>query len=172
MRGTYGMHSYAMHGYGCACSACGPYLGAPETVADAPEVTAQPDATAAPTGAEPARGKGGKGGKGDDGESDVITEYLPLVKTIVEEVSDASRQVEVLDAQIKNTRDLIRRMPWAAGALRLRLRKLQARKRAADRRLAIQREGESSLRTWRALGQVAVVASIGLVLALTVRAVR
>jgi hypothetical protein len=123
---------------------------------------------------EPAAPGGGRGGRGKGGEApeDLVAQYLPTVKTIVDELTDASRQSEVLAAQIANTRELIRRMPWAAGALRLRLRKLQARKRAADRRLAIQREGESSVRTWRALGQVALLAGIGLMTAAAVRVVR
>lgn len=101
-----------------------------------------------------------------------LEQYAPLVQSAVEQVTDASRQVEVLTAQIRNTRQLMRRQPWASNLLRMRLRKLQARKRAAERRLLKQQEGESSTRTYRALGQVGIVAGIGLVLALTVRALR
>jgi hypothetical protein len=59
-----------------------------------------------------------------------------------------------------------------AGVLKMRLRKLQARRRAAARRLDKQREGESSVRTWRALGQVAAVAGIGLLVAGVIRLTR
>jgi hypothetical protein len=110
--------------------------------------------------------------KKEKSTDELVTEYLPVVKTIVEEVSDASRQVEVLDAQIANTRALMRRAPWMAGVLKMRLRKLQARRRAAARRLDKQREGESSVRTWRALGQVAAVAGIGLLVAGVIRLTR
>lgn len=125
---------------------------------------------AEPVESAPSGGRGKKGG--GEAPEDLVAQYLPTVKTVVDELTDASRQSEVLAAQIANTRELMRRMPWAAGALRLRLRKLQARKRAADRRLAIQREGESSVRTWRTLGQIALLAGIGLMTAAAVRVVR
>ncbi len=179
------------HGAGCGCRVCAMqygsavdgraatslvlsrgggaygYAGPDDEVLDA-----EPVEPAAGGGRGKGGGKGGGGRGGDQAPEDLVAQYLPTVKTVVDELTDASRQSEVLAAQIANTRELMRRMPWAAGMLRLRLRKLQARKRAADRRLAIQREGESSVRTWRTLGQIALLAGIGLMTAAAVRVVR
>ncbi len=102
----------------------------------------------------------------------VIEEYAPVAKTIAEQIADAARQVEVLDAQIANTRRLIALSPVGDELLRMRLRKLEARKRAAVRRLEKQRESESATRTWRVLGQVGLVVAIGLGIAVTVRVLR
>ena len=101
-----------------------------------------------------------------------VEQFAPLIQTVGEQLTDASRQGEVLDAKIANTKQMMRRSPIGKGLLKMRLRNLRAKKRAAERRLAKQQEGESSTRTYRALGQVAIVAGIGLVLALTLRAVR
>lgn len=103
---------------------------------------------------------------------ELVEKYAPLAQGLAEQALDASRQVEVLTAQIKNTKELIRRFPGFSGMLRLRLRKLQARKRAAERRLIKQQEGESSTRTYRTLGQVGAVAGIVLVVAVALRVVR
>lgn len=102
----------------------------------------------------------------------LVEEYAPAVRTVAEQIADASRQVEVLDAQIANTRRLISLSPFGGELLRMRLRKLEARKRAALRRLEKQQEGESATRTWRVLGQVGLVVGIGLGVALTVRVLR
>ncbi len=169
------------HGAGCGCRVCAMHYGsAVDGRASTALVLARgsygygaADEVLDAEPVEPApKGGRGKGGGGEQAPEDLVAQYLPTVKTVVDELTDASRQSEVLAAQIANTRELMRKMPWAAGALRLRLRKLQARKRAADRRLTIQREGESSVRTWRTLGQVALLAGIGLMTAAAVRVVR
>lgn len=104
--------------------------------------------------------------------SKLIEEYLPLAQQVIEQGTDASRQVEVLEAQIQNTRILISRTPIGKEILRARLRKLQARKRAAERRLLKMREGESSTRTWRTLGQVGALVGIGVGVAIIVKVIR
>jgi hypothetical protein len=106
-------------------------------------------------------------GQTDSDPVATLEQYAPLVQSVVESATDASRQSEVLRAQIKNTKQLMRRQPWLRNVLQLRLRKLRARLRAAERRLEKQRESESSTRTFRALGQTGIVAGIVLVGALT-----
>ena len=103
---------------------------------------------------------------------ELVQEYLPLVRTVIEEASDASRQVEVLDAKIQTTRRMIALAPIGGEVLRARLRNLQARKRAAERRLLKMREGESSTRTWRSLGQVGALVGIGVGVAIILRVIR
>jgi hypothetical protein len=85
---------------------------------------------------------------------------------------DAVQQIEVYRAQIQNTKQLMRRQPWLRGVLQMRLRKLQARLRAAERRIRIQQEGESSTRTYRVLGQTAAVVGIFIGVAFIIRLVR
>ena len=106
-------------------------------------------------------------GKTDSDPVATLEQYAPLVQSVVESATDASRQTEVIRAQIANTKQLMRRQPWLRNMLQLRLRKLRARLRAAERRLEKQRESESSTRTFRALGQTGIVAGIVLVGALT-----
>ena len=96
-----------------------------------------------------------------------LEQYAPLVQSVVESATDASRQTEVIRAQIKNTKQMMRRQPWLRNVLQMRLRKLRARLKAAERRLEKQRESESSTRTFRALGQTGIVAGIIFLGALT-----
>ena len=109
---------------------------------------------------------------GDDDAIATLEQYAPVIQSVVESATDASRQSEVIRAQIANTKQMMRRQPWLRGVLQMRLRKLQARLKAADRRLEKQQETESSVRTFRSLGQVGAVAGIGLLVALTVVALR
>ena len=101
-----------------------------------------------------------------------LEQYAPLVQSVVESATDASRQTEVIRAQIKNTKQMMRRQPWLRNVLQMRLRKLRARLKAAERRLEKQRESESSTRTFRALGQTGIVAGIIFLGALTLYVVR
>ncbi len=104
-----------------------------------------------------------------------IAPYVPLVESVVTSAvagKDAVQQIEVYRAQIQNTKQLMRRQPWLRGVLQMRLRKLQARLRAAERRIRIQQEGESSTRTYRVLGQTAAVVGIFIGVAFIIRLVR
>ncbi len=104
-----------------------------------------------------------------------IAPYVPLVESVVTSAvagKDAVQQIEVYKAQIQNTKQLMRRQPWLRGVLQMRLRKLQARLRAAERRIRIQQEGESSTRTYRVLGQTGAVVLIFIGVALIIRLVR
>lgn len=104
-----------------------------------------------------------------------IAPYVPLVESVVTSAvagKDAVQQIEVYKAQIQNTKQLMRRQPWLRGVLQMRLRKLQARLRAAERRIRIQQEGESSTRTYRVLGQTAAVVGIFIGVAFIIRLVR
>jgi len=109
---------------------------------------------------------------GGAGVAAAVQEYAPVIQSVAESVTDASRNVEVLRAQIKNTRQMMRNQPWLRGALQMRLRKLQGRLAAAERRQKKQREGESSTRTYRALGQAGVIVGIGIGVAVIVRLLR
>jgi chromosome segregation ATPase len=113
-------------------------------------------------------------GASDDGAgiATAIEQYAPVIQSVAESVSDASRNVEVLRAQIDNTKQMMRNQPWLRGALQMRLRKLKARLAAAERRQEKQRESESSTRTYRALGQAGVVVGIGVGLAIIIRLLR
>lgn len=121
-------------------------------------------------------------GDAESGENDYATRAAraaplleaaaPLLQSVLESAQDSARQVETLKAQIANTQKMIRLSPIGDELLRMRLRKLQARLRAAERRLEKQREGESSTRTYRALGQIGVVVGIGVGVALIVRILR
>ena len=111
-------------------------------------------------------------GKQDDVQA-IIAEYAPTAKLLVEQVTDPTQRVEVLRAQIVNTKKLLRRSPvFLKGPIRMRLRKLKARLKAAERRTELQREQESSRRTWRALGQVGVVIGALVGVAIVVRLLR
>lgn len=104
-----------------------------------------------------------------------IAPYVPLVESVVTSAvagKDAVQQIEVYKAQIQNTKQLMRRQPWLRGVLQMRLRKLQARLRAAERRIRIQQESESSTRTYRVLGQTAAVVGIFIGVAIIIRLVR
>ena len=102
-----------------------------------------------------------------------IQEYAPLVKTGLEQILDPTQQQEVLRARIRNTQKMINRSPpLLRGPLQARLRVLKAKLKAAERRVGLQREQESARRTWRTLGQVAVVGGVLLLLGLTARFVR
>ena len=111
-------------------------------------------------------------GQTDSDPVATLEQYAPLVQSVVESATDASRQSEVLRAQIQNTKQMMRRQPWLRNVLKMRLRKLRARLKAADRRLEKQQESESSTRTFRALGQTGIVFGIVFLGALTLYVVR
>ena len=114
-------------------------------------------------------------GSSDESYATAIAPYVPLVESVVTSAvagKDAVQQIEVYRAQIQNTKQLMRRQPWLRGVLQMRLRKLQARLRAAERRIRIQQEGESSTRTYRVLGQTAAVVGIFIGVAIIIRLTR
>lgn len=109
----------------------------------------------------------------DYGQSGDLERYLPAVQAIAEEVLDETKQEAVLDARVKNLKELIRKSPdWLKPTLRRRLRVQEAKLSAAQRSVAIEREQESARRSWRVLGQVGVVAGILLAGAIGVRVLR
>ena len=101
-----------------------------------------------------------------------VQDYAPLVQSVADASMDANRQKELLDAKIENTKRLIRTLPVGQELLKMRLRKLQARKRAAERKLSKQQESESSTRTYRALTQVGIVVGLGVGVAVILRLMR
>ena len=108
-----------------------------------------------------------------DEYTDIVEEYGPMVKAIAEQYTDPTKQQAVLDARIKNTQKLLRSLPPALQEpVKARLRVLQARKKATEPQIQKQKEADTSLRTYRTLGQIGIVTGILLLLALTVRASR
>jgi len=54
----------------------------------------------------------------------------------------------------------------------MRLRNLQARLKAAERRQTLQRESESARRSWRTLGQIGLVSGVLVAVAIAIRVAR
>ena len=109
----------------------------------------------------------------DDSTEQMIKDYAPVVQAVSEQLLDPTQQAEVLRAKIKNTKQMMRGVPTILqGPLQMRLRNLQARLKAAERRQALQRESESARRTWRTLGQIGIVSGIIVAAAVAIRVAR
>jgi hypothetical protein len=103
----------------------------------------------------------------------MIKDYAPLVQAASEQLLDPTQQAEVLRAKIKNTKQMIRGVPPVLqGPLQMRLRTLQARLKAAERRQTLQRESESARRSWRTLGQIGLVSGVLVAVAIAIRVAR
>jgi len=104
---------------------------------------------------------------------ELIEEYAPILKTIADEYADETRQREVIQARLRNAQNMVRMLPSPLDLpWKNRVRVLKAKLRAAERSVTIQRERETSRRTFRSLGQVAIVGGILLTVALVVRVSR
>jgi len=104
---------------------------------------------------------------------EVIAEYAPIIKTIADEYSDETKQREVIEARLRNAKNMVRMLPSPLDLpWKNRVRVLKAKLRAAERSVTIQRERETSRRTFRSLGQVAIVGGILLTVAIIVRVAR
>ena len=91
----------------------------------------------------------------------LLREYAPVARTVLDQVTDATRQQAVLKARIVNLRRLRNRMPpIARGPINARIRIARAKLTAAQRRVEIQEETTSAQRTYRALGQTGIVVTV------------
>jgi hypothetical protein len=100
--------------------------------------------------------------------SELLSTVLP---TVAESLTDPTRQVELLQAQIKTTKQLMRTSPALKSVLQIRLRNLKAKLTAAKQRQGRQQESIDATRAYRFLGQAAAVTGIALGVALIVRTV-
>ena len=109
----------------------------------------------------------------DDSTEQMIKDYAPVVQAVSEQLLDPTQQAEVLKAKIKNTKQMMRGVPAVLqGPLQMRLRNLQARLKAAERRQTLQRESESARRSWRTLGQIGLVSGVLVAVAIAIRVAR
>jgi hypothetical protein len=98
----------------------------------------------------------------------LIKEYAPVLRVGLEQITDPTQQTEVLRARIKNARQILRRSPpILRPTIARRIRVMEAKLRAAERRQGIQRETESAQRTYRALTQSVIAGGIVIAVALT-----
>ena len=98
----------------------------------------------------------------------MLKEYAPILRVGLEQVTDATRQQEVLRARISNLQQLRSRSPaFLRPALSRRIRIAKAKLRAAERRVSLQRETEGAQRTYRYLTQAAIAGGVVITLALT-----
>jgi hypothetical protein len=100
--------------------------------------------------------------------TELVSTALPA---LVESASDPTQQVEVLQAKIANTKQLMRTSPALKNILQARLRTLRAKLKAAQQRQGRQTEAVTATRSYRFLGQAAAITGIALGVALIVRTV-
>lgn len=94
-----------------------------------------------------------------------LTALLPSVLEAVASGGDPRVQVELYEAKIKNMKAMKRKLPFLAWFYENEIRKLKAKKRAAEEKLVLKKESEASTRTWRNIGRAAagvgIIAGIG-----------
>jgi intergrase/recombinase len=101
--------------------------------------------------------------RGDDSTDyeAMLKEYAPILRVGLEQVTDATRQQEVLRARISNLRDLRKRSPsLLRPAINRRIKIAKAKLKAAERKVGLQRETESAQRTYRMLTQAAIAGGV------------
>jgi hypothetical protein len=107
--------------------------------------------------------------RGDDATDyeAMLKEYAPILRVGLEQVTDATRQQEVLQARIANLKDLRKRSPsFLRPAIDRRITIAQAKLRAAERKVGLQRETESAQRTYRMLTQTAIAGGVVITVAI------
>jgi hypothetical protein len=90
---------------------------------------------------------------------DLLQSYAPTVQALTDAATDPVRQAAVLRAKLQDA--------VARGASARQVQLLQAQLAAAERRVALKQEAEGSVRQYRMLGQLGIVAGIGLLMATT-----
>tara|TARA_R110000751_G_scaffold232613_1_gene333659 strand:+ start:64 stop:450 length:387 start_codon:yes stop_codon:yes gene_type:complete len=91
----------------------------------------------------------------------MLREYAPVLRVGLEQVTDATRQQEVLRARISNLKDMRKRTPsFLRPAISRRIKIAKAKLRAAERKVGLQRESEGAQRTYRALSQTAIAGGV------------
>lgn len=89
----------------------------------------------------------------------LLQSYAPTVQALTDAATDPVRQAAVLRAKLQDA--------VARGASARQVQLLQAQLAAAERRVALKQEAEGSVRQYRMLGQLGIVAGIGLLMATT-----
>ena len=102
---------------------------------------------------------------GDSSESynyeAMLKEYAPIARVALDQMTDATQQTEVLRARLKNLKRMRSRAPvFLRGPFTARIRIAQAKLKAAERRVGLQRESETAQRTYRVLGQTAIIGGV------------
>lgn len=108
---------------------------------------------------------------GDNAESTdyeaMLKEYAPVLRTGVEQLVDPTKQEGVYTARIANLKEVRARSPdFLKPAITRRIRIMEAKLRAAKRRVGLQRETESAQRTYRALTQSVIAGGVVITVAL------
>lgn len=101
--------------------------------------------------------------RGDDSTDyeAMLKEYAPILRVGLEQVTDPTRQQEVLRARIANLKDLRKRTPSILRpTINRRIKVAQAKLKAAERKVGLQRETESAQRTYRMLTQAAIASTV------------
>lgn len=88
-----------------------------------------------------------------------LQSYAPTIQAITDVTTDPVRQAAILRVKLQDA--------IARGAPAKQIQTLQAQLEAANRRVALKHEAEGSVRQYRMLGQLAIVAGIGLLAATT-----
>lgn len=96
------------------------------------------------------------------------TSAAPLIQALFKS-GDATENVEVLRAKIKNAESMKRKIPALAFFYDNEIRKFRGKLKAALSAQKLQSEGVASTRSWRVLGQTGVV--VGLLVGITLIAV-
>lgn len=92
---------------------------------------------------------------------DLIQQVLPILSSGLPSFDPIQRS-GVYAAQIKNFQIMRKKFPALALFYDNEIRKLKAKKAAADAEIKIKNEGSEATRNWRLLGQAGVVVGIGI----------
>jgi len=82
----------------------------------------------------------------------ILEQYAPAVTAITEQATDPYRQAAILRAQL--------RAAILRGASAQQIEILQGKLAAAERRIQLRSEQESTVRTWQTLGTLGIVAVV------------
>lgn len=80
-------------------------------------------------------------GESSNDWASTLRDYAPAITAVTDQVLDPRRQVEVLRADLANAK--------ARGASAAKIRKIEAKLRAAEQRLALKQESEADVSSWR-----------------------
>jgi uncharacterized membrane protein len=95
----------------------------------------------------------------DQQTSNLLQQALPILSSGIPSFDPIQRS-GVYAAQIKNYQIMKTKMPLLATFYDNEIRKLKAKKAAADKEISLKDEGNEATRQWRALGQAGVVVGI------------
>lgn len=92
---------------------------------------------------------------------DLLQQFLPVLSSGLPSFDPIQRSA-VFAAQIKNFQKMKAKFPALALFYDNEIRKLKAKKMAADKEITLKNEGSDATRNWRLLGQAGVVVGIGI----------